>query len=245
VQARLELAIRGFLEEGGYLGFTTNFEDLYGLDQLPGLAAQRLMADGYGFAGEGDWKTAALVRAMKLMADGLPGGTSFMEDYTYHLEDGRAAVLGSHMLEICPSIAAGQPRVEIHPLGIGGKDDPARLVFNAAAGDAVNASLVEFGDRFRLVVNEVRTIDSPHPMPKLPVAKALWIPYPDFTTGLEGWLWAGGAHHTGYSTQIGSEHLQVYADLLGIEFVRIGRGTTLEQVRTAIAVQELAAARCG
>ena len=245
VQARLELAIRGFLEEGGYLGFTTNFEDLYGLDQLPGLAAQRLMADGYGFAGEGDWKTAALVRAMKLMADGLPGGTSFMEDYTYHLEDGRAAVLGSHMLEICPSIAAGQPRVEIHPLGIGGKDDPARLVFNVAAGDAVNASLVEFGDRFRLVVNEVRTIDSPHPMPKLPVAKALWIPYPDFTTGLEGWLWAGGAHHTGYSTQIGSEHLQVYADLLGIEFVRIGRGTTLEQVRTAIAVQELTAARRG
>ena len=245
VQARLELAIRGFLEEGGYLGFTTNFEDLYGLDQLPGLAAQRLMADGYGFAGEGDWKTAALVRAMKLMADGLPGGTSFMEDYTYHLEDGRAAVLGSHMLEICPSIAAGQPRVEIHPLGIGGKDDPARLVFNAAAGDAVNASLVEFGDRFRLVVNEVRTIDSPHPMPKLPVAKALWIPYPDFTTGLEGWLWAGGAHHTGYSTQIGSEHLQVYADLLGIEFVRIGRGTTLEQVRTAIAVQELTATRRG
>ena len=241
VQARLEIAIRGFLEEGGYHGFTTNFEDLYGLDQLPGLAAQRLMSDGYGFGAEGDWKTAALVRAMKVMGDGLPGGTSFMEDYTYHLEGGRAAVLGSHMLEICPSIAAARPRVEIHPLGIGGKDDPARLVFNAAAGDAVNASLVEFGDRFRLVVNEVHAIDAPHPMPRLPVAKAIWIPYPDFTTGLEGWLWAGGAHHTGYSTQIGSEHLQVFADLAGIEFVRIGRGTTLEQVRTQLAVQDLLA----
>ena len=245
VQARLELAIRTFLEEGNYRGFTTNFEDLYGIDQLPGLAAQRLMADGYGFAAEGDWKTAALVRAMKLMADGLPGGTSFMEDYTYHLEGGRAMVLGSHMLEICPSIAAAQPRVEIHPLGIGGKDDPARLVFNASAGDAVNASLVEFGDRFRLVVNEVKTIETPHPMPKLPVAQAVWVPYPDFTTGLEGWLWAGGAHHTGYSTQIGSEHLQVYADLLGIEFVRIGKGTSLEQVRTQLAVQELLALRRG
>jgi L-arabinose isomerase len=245
VQARLEIAIRGFLEEGRYLGFTTNFEDLYGLDQLPGLAAQRLMADGYGFAAEGDWKTAALVRAMKLMSDGLPGGTSFMEDYTYHLEDGRAMVLGSHMLEICPSIAAAKPCVQIHPLGIGGKDDPARLVFNAAPGNAVNASLVEFGDRFRLVVNEVQTIETPHPMPKLPVAQAVWIPYPDFTTGLEAWLWSGGAHHTCYSSQIGSEHLQVYADLLGIEFVRIGRGTSLEHVRTQLAVQEHLSRRRG
>ena len=243
VQARLEIAIRAFLEEGKYRGFTTNFEDLYGLDQLPGLAAQRLMSDGYGFAAEGDWKTAALLRAMKVMADGLPGGTSFMEDYTYHLEGSRSMVLGSHMLEICPSIAAAKPRVEIHPLGIGGKDDPARLVFNAAAGDAVNASLVEFGDRFRLVVNDVRTIDTPHPMPKLPVAQAMWVPYPDFTTGLEGWLWAGGAHHTGYSTQITSEHLQVYADLLGIEFIRIGKRTSLEHVRTQLAVQELLARR--
>jgi L-arabinose isomerase len=243
VQARIELAIRAFLEEGNYRGFTTNFEDLYGLDQLPGIAAQRLMADGYGFAAEGDWKTAALVRAMKLMADGLPGGTSFMEDYTYHLEGGRAMVLGSHMLEICPTIAAAQPRIAIHPLGIGGKDDPARLVFNARAGDAVNASLIEFGDRFRLVVNEVQTIETPHPMPRLPVAQAVWVPYPDFTTGLEAWLWAGGAHHTGYSTQIGAEHLQVYADLLGIEFVRIGKGTSLEQVRTHLAVQELLALR--
>jgi L-arabinose isomerase len=245
VQARIEIAIRAFLEEGRYLGFTTNFEDLYGLDQLPGLAAQRLMADGYGFAAEGDWKTSALVRAMKLIGDGLPGGTSFMEDYTYHLEGGRQMVLGSHMLEICPSIAAARPRLEIHPLGIGGKDHPARLVFNAAPVEAVNASLVEFGDRFRLVVNEVQTIDPPHPMPKLPVAQAVWVPHPDFTTGLEGWLWSGGAHHTAYSTQIGAEHLQVYADLLGIEFIRIGKGTTLEHVRTQLAVQELLALRRG
>ncbi|NUR56708.1 MAG: L-arabinose isomerase [Acidobacteria bacterium] len=243
VQARLEIAIRAFLEEGQYRGFTTNFEDLYGLGQLPGLAAQRLMADGYGFGAEGDWKTAALVRAMQVMADGLPGGTSFMEDYTYHLEGGRQLVLGSHMLEICPSIAADTPRIEIHPLGIGGKDDPARLVFNAAPGDAVNASLVEFGDRFRLVVNEVKTVETPHPMPKLPVAQAVWVPYPDFTTGLEAWLWSGGAHHTGYSTQIGTGHLQVYADLLGVEFVRIGRGTSLDEVRMQLAVQELLAVR--
>lgn len=241
VQARIEIAVRRFLEEEDYLGFTTNFEDLYGLDQLPGLAAQRLMADGYGFAAEGDWKTAALVRAMKVMAQGLPGGTSFMEDYTYHLEGERRMVLGAHMLEICPSIAKDRPRIEIHPLGIGGKDDPARLVFDAAGGDAINASLVEFGDRFRLVVNEVNAIAAPHAMPKLPVARAMWIPYPDFTTGVEAWLWSGGAHHTGYSTQLTSEHLQVYADLLGIEFVRIGRGTSLEQVRTQLAVQELLA----
>lgn len=239
VQARMEIAIRAFLEEGRYCGFTTNFEDLYGLEQLPGLAAQRLMAEGYGFAAEGDWKTAALVRAMKVMGDGLSGGTSFMEDYTYHLEGGRSMVLGSHMLEICPTIASEKARVEIHPLGIGGKDDPARLVFNAAPGEAVNASLVEFGDRFRLVVNEVKTIAAPHPMPKLPVAQAVWIPHPDFTTGLEAWLWSGGAHHTGYSTQVDAEQLRVYADLAGIEYVRIGKETSLEQIRTQLAVQEL------
>lgn len=241
VQARLEIAIEAFLVEGRYKGFTTSFEDLYGLDQLPGLAAQRLMAKGYGFAGEGDWKTAALVRTMKLMADGLPGGTSFMEDYTYHMEEGRSMVLGSHMLEICPSIAQGDVKIEIHPLGIGGKDDPARMVFNAAPGEAINASLVEFGDRFRMIVNEVKTIPVPQPMPKLPVAQAVWVPHPDFTTGLEGWIWAGGAHHTGYSTQIGAEFMQIYSDLVGLEYVRIGKGTTLESVRQTLAVQELLA----
>jgi len=241
VQARFEIAIEAFLVEGRYLGFTTSFEDLYGLDQLPGLAAQRLMAKGYGFAGEGDWKTAALVRAVKLMGDGLPGATSFMEDYTYHMEDGKKMVLGSHMLEICPSIADGPVKVEIHPLGIGGKDDPARLVFNAAPGEAVNASLVEFGDRFRLIVNEVQTIKQPQAMPKLPVAQAMWIPHPDFTTGLEGWIWAGGAHHTAYSTAVDAETLQAWADQLGLEYVRIGKGTTIESIRQTLAVQELLA----
>ncbi len=241
VQARLEIALEAFLVEGRYLGFTTSFEDLYGLDQLPGLAAQRLMAKGYGFAGEGDWKTAALVRTMKLMAEGLPGGTSFMEDYTYHMEGGKAMVLGSHMLEICPSIAKGDVKIEVHPLGIGGKDDPARMVFNAAPGEAINASLIEFGDRFRLICNEVKTIPTPHPMPKLPVAQAVWVPYPDFTTGLEGWIWAGGAHHTGYSTQVSAEHMQVYADLVGLEYVKIGKGSTLESIRQTLAVQEFLA----
>jgi L-arabinose isomerase len=241
VQAKLEIAIEAFLVEGRYLGFTTSFEDLYGLDQLPGLAAQRLMAKGYGFAGEGDWKTAALVRAVKLMGDGLPGATSFMEDYTYHLEGGQEMVLGSHMLEICPSIATGPVKIEIHPLGIGGKDDPPRLVFNAAPGEATNASLVEFGDRFRLLVNEVKTIAVPKAMPKLPVAQAVWIPYPDFRTGLEGWIWAGGAHHTAYSTAVNAEILQMYADQLGLEYVCVGKGSTLEAVRQTLAVQELLA----
>jgi L-arabinose isomerase len=199
------------------------------------------MAKGYGFAGEGDWKTAALVRAVKLMGDGLPGATSFMEDYTYHMEGGKQMVLGSHMLEICPSIADGPVKIEIHPLGIGGKDDPARLVFSAATGEATNASLVEFGDRFRLIVNEVKSVKIPQAMPKLPVAQAMWVPYPDFTTGLEGWIWAGGAHHTAYSTAVDADMLQAYADQLGLEYVRIGKGTTIESIRQTLAVQELLA----
>jgi L-arabinose isomerase len=230
-----------FLEEGHFLGLTSNFQDLYGLDQLPGLAMQRLMAEGYGFGGEGDWKTAAMVRAMKLMGDGLPGGTSFMEDYTYHMEPGKEVVLGAHMLEICPTIADGPVKIEVHALGIGDKDDPARLVFNAAPGEAINASLIEFGDRFRLIVNEVKTVKTPQPMPNLPVAQATWIPYPDFTTGLEGWIWAGGAHHSSYSTQVGAEYLQMYADLVGLEYVKIGKGTTVESIRQTLAVQELLA----
>jgi len=240
-QARVEIALRKFLEEGKFLGLTSNFQDLYGLDQLPGLAMQRLMAEGYGFGGEGDWKTAAMVRAMKLMGDGLPGGTSFMEDYTYHMEPGKEVVLGAHMLEVCPTIADGPVKIEVHALGIGDKDDPARLVFNAAPGEAINASLIEFGDRFRLIVNEVKTVKTPQAMPKLPVAQATWIPYPDFTTGLEGWIWAGGAHHSSYSTQVGAEHLQMFADLIGLEYVKIGKGTTVESIRQTLAVQELLA----
>jgi L-arabinose isomerase len=194
--ARIELGLQSFMEQGNYKGFTDTFEDLHGMEQLPGIAVQRLMNKGYGFAAEGDWKTAALVRAMKVMASGLPGGNSFMEDYTYHFNPANEMVLGAHMLEICESIAAGKPSCEIHPLGIGGKKDPVRLVFNSAAGPAVNASLVDMGSRFRLLVNEVEAQWPQHELPKLPVARVLWKPYPDMKTGCTAWILAGGAHHT-------------------------------------------------
>jgi L-arabinose isomerase len=197
--ARIELGLRAFLEKGGFKGFTTTFEDLHGLRQLPGLAVQRLMADGYGFGAEGDWKTCALLRMMKVIGSGLPGGTSFMEDYTYHLDPSGSLVLGAHMLEICESIAAGKPSLEIHPLGIGGKEDPARLVFDAPAGPALNASLIDLGNRFRLVVNEVDVVEPPKPLPKLPVARAVWKCRPDFKTACGAWIRAGGAHHTAFS----------------------------------------------
>lgn len=225
--ARIEIGIRRFLEDGGFKGFTTTFEDLHGLAQLPGLGPQRLMAEGYGFAGEGDWKTAALVRAMKVMAAGLPGGTSFMEDYTYHLSPDGQKVLGAHMLEICPSIAAGRPRLEVHPLGIGGKADPVRLVFDAKAGPAVNASVMELGGRLRMVVNEVDAVPTDAPLPKLPVARALWVPRPDLKTSAAAWIYAGGAHHTGYSYDLTAEHLADFAEMAGMEFLLIDAGTTV------------------
>ena len=184
---RIELGLRAFLTEGGFGPFTTTFEDLHGLPQLPGLAAQRMMESGFGFAGEGDWKTAALVRTMKLMAEALPQGTSFMEDYTYHLEPGNELVLGSHMLEICPSIAATKPRIEVHPLGIGGKADPARLVFDGASGPAINASLIDLGHRFRLIINQVDAVKGERAMPKLPVARVLWKPQPSLRVAAETW----------------------------------------------------------
>jgi len=225
--ARIELGLRAFLEQGGFKGFTTTFEDLHGLKQLPGLAVQRLMAEGYGFGAEGDWKTCALLRAMKVIAAGLPGGTSFMEDYTYHLAPGRELVLGAHMLEICPSIAAGKPTLEIHPLGIGGKEDPVRLVFGAPPGPALNASLIDLGNRFRLIVNEVDVVAPPRPLPRLPVARAVWKCRPDFKTACGAWIRAGGAHHTGFSYAVTAEHLKDFAELAGIEFALIGRGTQL------------------
>jgi len=226
--ARLELGLGRFLEEGGYKGFTDTFEDLHGLRQLPGMATQRLMGLGYGFGGEGDWKTAALVRAMKAMAGGAR--TSFMEDYTYHLSPKGHQVLGSHMLEICPSIAAGQPAVEVHPLGIGGKEDPVRLVFDAPAGDALNASLVDLGNRFRLIVNEVKAVKTPK-LPKLPVARAVWECKPDFKTACAAWIYAGGAHHTGYSYTVTTEMLEDFATIAGIETVVINAGTTLPALK--------------
>ena len=226
--ARLELGMGAFLEEGGYKGFTDTFEDLHGLKQLPGMATQRLMGAGYGFGGEGDWKTSALVRAMKAMAGGER--TSFMEDYTYHMSPKGHQVLGSHMLEICPSIAAGKAAVEIHPLGIGGKEDPVRLVFDAPAGEALNASLVDLGNRFRLIVNEVKAVKTPK-LPKLPVARAVWECKPDFKTACAAWIYAGGAHHTGYSYTVTTEMLEDFATIAGIETVVINAGTTLSQLK--------------
>ena len=198
-----------------------------------------LMADGYGFGAEGDWKTAALVRAMKVMASGLPGGVSFMEDYTYHLAPGAMKVLGAHMLEICPSIAEGKPSLEVHPLGIGGKADPVRLVFNTAGGAALNASMIDMGNRFRLLVNEVVAVKPRNELPKLPVARVLWKPLPDMNTGCAAWIYAGGAHHTCYSQNLTSEHLQDFADMAGIEFVLIGKNTTIPQLSNELRWNEV------
>ena len=238
--ARIELGLRAFLADGGFKGFTTTFEDLHGLVQLPGLAPQRLMADNYGFAAEGDWKTAALVRAMKVMASGLPGGTSFMEDYTYHLEAGNELVLGAHMLEICPSIAEGQASLQVHPLGIGGKADPARLVFNTAAGPALNASLMDFGNRFRLLVNEVDVIAPEQAMPKLPVARAVWHCRPNFSDACACWLYAGGAHHTGFSQAITTEMLEDFAAMADLEVLVIDADTKVRQFQQELRWNEVA-----
>jgi L-arabinose isomerase len=228
--ARIELGLRNFLTEGGFKGFTTTFEMLHGLKQLPGLAVQRLMAEGYGFGAEGDWKTCALLRAMKVIGEGLPGGTSFMEDYTYHLDPAGHLVLGSHMLEVCPSIASGKPTLEVHPLGIGGKEDPVRLVFDAPAGPALNASMIHLGNRFRLIINEVDAV-APPPLPNLPVARAVWECRPDFKTACAAWIYAGGAHHTGYSYSVTTEQLEDFAEIAGIETVVIDANTRLRDFR--------------
>lgn len=237
--AKIEIGLRRFLKEGNYKGFTDTFEDLHGLVQLPGLAVQRLMAEGYGFAAEGDWKTSALVRAMKTMAIGLPGGNSFMEDYTYHFEPGNEMVLGSHMLEICESIADEKPSCEIHPLGIGGKADPVRLVFNVAGGSALNASVVDMGNRFRLLINEVTAVKPKNKLPKLPVARVLWKPLPDMQTGCAAWILAGGAHHTCYSQNLSAEILQDFADMARIECVHINKQTTISQLKNELKWNEI------
>lgn len=237
--ARIELGMRAFLEAGDFVGFTTTFEDLHGLKQLPGLAVQRLMMDGYGFGPEGDWKTAALVQLMKVMAQGRPGGTSLMEDYTYHLDPAQPLVLGSHMLEICPSIASGKPSLEIHPLGIGGKEDPVRLVFDAPAGAAVAASLIDLGNRFRLIVNETDAIVPPERLPKLPVARAVWKPLPDFKTACTAWIYAGGAHHTSYSYAVTTEQLEDLAQIAGIELAVIDGATTLRDFKAQLRNNEI------
>jgi L-arabinose isomerase len=247
-QARIEAGLRAFLEQGGFSAFTTTFEDLTGLPQLPGLAVQRLMAEGYGFGAEGDWKTAALLRAVKVMASGLPGGSSFMEDYTYHLDPALPKVLGAHMLEVCASIAAGRPRLEVHPLGIGGKADPARLVFDVAPGPALNASLVDLGHRFRLIVNAVDVVTPDAPLAKLPTARAVWVPRPGLKLAAAAWIYAGGAHHTAFSQALRLEHLDDYAEMAGIECLRIDERTTLREFRHELRWNEaaylLAKGRC-
>ncbi len=229
--ARIDLGLRGFLTEVDAYAFTDTFENLHGLKQLPGVASQRLMAEGYGFGAEGDWKTAALLRAMKVMAHGLPGGTSFMEDYTYHLHPDGMAVLGAHMLEICPTIADAKPSLQVHPLSIGGKADPARLVFNGAAGPAINASLIDLGDRFRLLLNPVDALSPAADLPNLPVARAIWKPQPDLPTAAAAWIYAGGAHHTGYSLALTAEPLEDFAEMLDVECVVIDRDTTLRSFK--------------
>jgi L-arabinose isomerase len=237
--AKIELGMRAFLQEGGFTGFTTTFEDLNGLTQLPGLAAQRLMAEGYGFGAEGDWKTAALVRAMKVMGAGLPGGASFMEDYTYHFGDNGMKVLGAHMLEVCESIAAQKPSLDVHPLSIGNKADPPRLVFDVASGPAVNASILDMGNRFRMLVNEVDVVPPDAPLARLPVARAVWVPRPNLKTAAAAWIMAGGAHHTGFSQAVSLETLEDFAAMAGLELLVIGKETRLPEFQKEIRWNDL------
>jgi L-arabinose isomerase len=236
--ARIEIGMENFLKAGNFKAFTTTFEDLHGLKQLPGLAVQRLMAKGYGFGAEGDWKTSALVRSMKVMATGLKGGTSFMEDYTYHFDPKGMRVLGAHMLEVCPSIALEKPTVEVHPLGIGGKEDPARLVFKTATGKAINVSVIDLGNRFRMIVNEVEVVKCPD-MPNLPVASVLWTPMPDLKTGAAAWILAGGAHHTGFSSAVNAEYLEDFAGMMGVEYVLIGDKCDLTEFKKELKWNEV------
>jgi len=229
--ARIEIGMRNFLEDGDFKAFTTTFENLHGLKQLPGLAVQRLMAEGFGFGAEGDWKTAALVRAMKVMSSGLKGGTSFMEDYTYHLDPKNQMVLGAHMLEVCPSIADGKQRLEIHPLGIGGKADPARVVFNISAGKGINATLIDMGNRFRMIVNPCKVVKPEKDLPNLPVARVLWKPLPDLKTAAHAWILAGGAHHTSFSMALNAKYLEDFAEMANIEFLSIDERTTISDFK--------------
>ncbi len=225
--AKIEAGLRAFLADGGFGAFTTNFQDLGGLRQLPGLAVQRLMADGYGFGGEGDWKTSVMLHTIKAIGQGRPGGTSFMEDYTYDLTpQGKHKILGAHMLEVCPTIAGDKPRIEIHPLGIGDREDPVRLVFTAASGPATVLGICDLGDRFRLVLNEVDVVQPSEPLPKLPVARAVWEPRPDLATSAECWLTAGGPHHTVLTTQLGADELTDLAEVFSTELVLIDADTT-------------------
>ncbi|MCS4432949.1 L-arabinose isomerase [Aquiflexum gelatinilyticum] len=237
--ARIEIGLDRFLTEGGFKAFSNTFEDLHGMRQLPGIAVQRLMNKGFGYAGEGDWKTAALVRAMKVMGTGLEGGNAFMEDYTYHFDPENTLVLGSHMLEVDECLASGKPSCEVHPLGIGGKEDPVRLVFNVKAGKGLNASLVDMGNRFRMIVNEVEAVDAPHDLPKLPVARVMWKPLPDMKTGCGAWILAGGSHHTCFSQNLSTTILNDFANIAGIESVNIDGQTTIRNLQNELKWSEV------
>ncbi|WP_339924736.1 L-arabinose isomerase [uncultured Cyclobacterium sp.] len=230
--ARIELGLKHFLRKGSFKGFTNTFEDLHGMKQLPGLPVQRLMNAGYGYAGEGDWKTMALVRAMKVMGTGLSGTNAFMEDYTYDFKEQGGLVLGAHMLEVDEGLAEGAIRCEIHPLGIGGKEDPVRLVFDGGAGSALNASLIDLGDKFRMVVNEVEAVKPPKSLPKLPVARTMWRPKPDFKSAATAWILSGGAHHTCFSQNLKVEVLEDFCEMAGIECVLIDEETNLKSFKT-------------
>jgi L-arabinose isomerase len=236
--AREEIALRRFLEEKGAKAFTTNFDDLAGLDQLPGLACQRLMAEGYGFGAEGDWKTAALTRTVWFMSQGMPKGCSFMEDYTIHFDGKKSAILQAHMLEVSPLLAEKKPRLEVHPLGIGGKNDPARLVFTSKDGEGIASTIIDMGNRFRLIVNKVDCIKSKS-LPKLPVASSLWIPRPDFEVGTSCWILAGGTHHTAFSYDLTVEYMQDYAEMAGIELVVIDENTTVNSFKKDLQLNEI------
>lgn len=237
--ARIELGIKTFLEDGGFSAYTNTFEDLHGMKQLPGIGSQRMMAAGYGYGGEGDWKTSAMVHIMKVMASGMKGGNSFMEDYTYHFDPANPMVLGSHMLEICPSIADSKVKCELHPLGIGGKEDPVRLVFNGSAGSALNVSLIDMGNRFRLLVNEVEAVEVTEKFPKLPTARVLWKPQPSMEVGLQAWILAGGAHHTVYSQNLTTEYLEDFAEMLDVELVVIGKDTSIRTLKNDLKLSEI------
>jgi L-arabinose isomerase len=237
--AKIEIGMRNFLESGGFKAFTTTFENLYGLSQLPGMAVQRLMADGYGFGAEGDWKTSALVRAMKVMSQGCEKGTTFMEDYTYHFSPNGDKILGAHMLEICSSIASGKPKLEILPLSIGGKSDPVRLIFDSNTGPAVAASMVDMGKRFRMIISEVDVVPTEAALPKLPVARAFWTPKPDLKTAAAAWILAGGAHHTSLSFDVNAEHLQDFAEMAQIEVLHINEDTRIDKFKQELRFNDL------
>ncbi len=240
-QAREEIAIRRMLDREGCLAFTNTFQDLYGMEQLPGLATQHLMSLGYGYGGEGDWKTAAMTAVLKAMGENGNGASAFMEDYTYHLEEGREYSLGAHMLEVCPSLAAGRPRIETHPLHIGmNEKDPARLVFEGRAGKAIVVSLVDMGGRLRLICQDIEAVKPILPMPNLPVARVMWRAEPDLTTGLECWITAGGAHHTVLSYDVTAGMMRDWCTMMGVEFVHIHHDTTVESLERELFLSDLA-----